>query len=83
MENPRTTDARDHDDSAIIDDATLAPGFSGASGGDLQRDVASAAEQAEVADPEASTGVEKSDTIEHGTARPRDRARAPDAGQSS
>ena len=45
VDNKRTDAARDHDDHVMIDDMEDAPGQSGASGGNLQRDIASRAEQ--------------------------------------
>jgi hypothetical protein len=45
MENPRTESARENDDSDIIDAVEDAPGQSGASGGNLQRDIGSRAEE--------------------------------------
>jgi hypothetical protein len=62
MENPRTTSARDNDDSDIIDRAEPAPSQSGTSGGNLQ---ATQAELERVRDPEAMEGVDKQDDIDH------------------
>lgn len=45
MENPRTDSARRNDDSDIIDNSEDAPSFAGTSGGNLQRDVATQAEE--------------------------------------
>jgi hypothetical protein len=75
MENPRTTSARDHDDSAMID--AIEPGTTqqGSSGGNLATDIASQAEQAEIADPEATTRAQKSDDIHNGAAERSDRPR--------
>jgi len=75
MEHPRTAAARAHDDSAIIDAATRAPASSGSSGGNLQRDVASQVEIDAVDDPDQHRRVQKSDAVEHGNARRRNRAR--------
>ena len=44
-ENPRTEASRRNDDSDLIDQMEDGPGFSGASGGNLARDIASRAEQ--------------------------------------
>lgn len=44
-DNPRTDAARDNDDRDLIDTMEGAPSFSGAHGGELQRDIASRAEQ--------------------------------------
>lgn len=76
MENPRTDSARAHDDSDLIDNAEAAPAFGSASGGNLQRDVATQDELDHVAEPDATTRVQKSDAIEHGTEVRPDRARA-------
>jgi hypothetical protein len=66
----RAETARRNDDSAIIDaaqDEALAGEVqSGRSGGDLQRDVATQAEEERVFDPEAHEGVTKNDKIAHG-----------------
>lgn len=45
IDNPRADAARDHDDSDLIDSMEDAPSQGGASGGNLQRDIASRAEQ--------------------------------------
>lgn len=65
MENPRTTSARDNDDSDIIDRAEPAPSQGGTSGGNLQEDIATQAELERVRDPEAMEGVDKQDDINH------------------
>jgi hypothetical protein len=44
MENRRTETARQTDDSQLIESMEEAPSFSGASGGQLQRDIGSRAE---------------------------------------
>lgn len=44
MENPRTETARETDDKDLIDSQEGGPSFSGASGGQLQRDIGSRAE---------------------------------------
>jgi len=75
MENPRTTSARDHDDSKLIDAAESAPGGAGSAGGNLARDVASANELAEVDDPEARDRVSKQAAIDNDTARRSQRPR--------
>ncbi|HEY6917322.1 MAG TPA: hypothetical protein VI381_06740 [Allosphingosinicella sp.] len=43
--NKRTDDARDHDDRELIDSMEDTPAFGGAKGGNLQRDIASRAEE--------------------------------------
>jgi len=65
MENPRTTSARDHDDSAIIDAAgdLPTPSQSSASGHNIALDVASESEQAEVAEPDKLVRPRKSHDI--------------------
>ena len=70
MENPRTESARAHDDSDLIEGMEDAPSGQTRSGGNLQRDIATQAELASIGDPEGRTGVEKSDAVEHGEARP-------------
>lgn len=44
MENPRTDTARRTDDKDLIESMEDGPSFSGASGGELQRDIGSRAE---------------------------------------
>jgi len=76
MENPRTTDARDHDDSAIIDDAVDqgSGGTVGRSGGALGQDIGTEDELTRaVDDPEAHTRATKQNDIDAGVARPADR----------
>lgn len=53
-ENRRTESARRHDDSDIIEAAPPAPETVGRSGGNLQRDVATADPEKEVRDPQAA-----------------------------
>jgi len=58
MDNKRADSARDHDDSDVIDSMESGPSHSGASGGNLQRDVASQAEEEhEVGDKTGVTRV--------------------------
>ena len=65
MENPRTDAARAHDDSEIIDDMEEAPSQSGAIGGNLQRDIASRAEEEHLTgDPDGVTRVRADDKPE-------------------
>lgn len=66
MEHPRTTSARDHDDSAMIDAAEDAPGGSGRAGGNLARDIATRDELNAVDDPEGHEAVQKRHAIRHG-----------------
>ena len=67
MENPRTTDARDHDDSALIDamtDEADGAAVGGSAGGHLQTDIGSKADLTRaVDDTEADTRPEKGDDI--------------------
>jgi hypothetical protein len=64
----RAETARRHDDSDLIDDAEglPAPGKVGRSGGNLQRDVATAHPEKRVADPEAADNLTKEQEVEHG-----------------
>ena len=74
MENPRTTSARDHDDSMMIDQADDAPGVAGRSGGNLATDVGTQDELTQgVDDPEARTRPMKQDDIGNNVAQPSDR----------
>jgi hypothetical protein len=77
MENPRTTSARDHDDSAIIDAAVEEAdtgAVAGSAGGHLQTDIGSQADLTRgVADPDAMTRPEKSDDIANDQAYDSDR----------
>lgn len=62
MDNNRTRDARDNDESAIIDDAERGPSGQGSAGGRLQRDIGTQDEAARATDPDAGlTRVEKAD----------------------
>lgn len=78
MEHPRTTAARDHDDSALIDSMEPGPSHGGASGGTMARDIGAQDEIAHVAEPNAATRVRKGNAIEHAQERRPDRPRAPD-----
>ncbi|PAX08449.1 hypothetical protein [Sphingomonas lenta] len=77
-ENPRTTAARDNDDSDIIEAAAdlPTPGHSNASGHGIAADVASQAELAAVTDPESRVRPQKDDDIHHdqrrASGKPRD-----------
>lgn len=73
MEDPRTESARAHDDSDLINNVEDAPSGQTRSGGNLQRDIATQAELARVDDPDARTGVDKSDELDHGESRPASR----------
>ena len=75
MENPRTTSARDHDDSEMIEGIEPGTGQQGRSGGNLARDVSTDAEQHAIEDPSNHERVTKADDIEHGTEVRPDRAR--------
>ncbi|MFS2109928.1 hypothetical protein ACCC88_09585 [Sphingomonas sp. Sphisp140] len=75
MENPSTTSAREHDDSAMIDAIETAPGQQGGSGGNLAGDVSSQAELDLIEDPDGRTRVHKADDIANNAAEPKDRPR--------
>ncbi|HEX4693530.1 hypothetical protein [Sphingomonas sp.] len=74
-EDPRTTAARDHDDSDLID--AMIPdedAVSGSAGGNLQRDIGSKADLIRaVDDPEAEVRPEKVDDIANDQAYDSDR----------
>ena len=74
-ENPRTTSARDHDDSDLIEGMDPeADAVAGSAGGKLQRDVGSQADLTRaVDDPEAGTRVEKADDLANDQSYPADR----------
>ena len=78
MENPRTDAARAHDDRDLIENSESGAGQATTSGGNLARDVASAAEEALIEDPDGHARVTRQDDIEHGTEVRPDRARAAD-----
>ena len=64
-ENPRVDASRRNDDSDLIEGMEDAPSFSGASGGNLARDIASRAEQQhEVAGKPGVTRVQDKDKPE-------------------
>ena len=75
MENRRTETARDHDDRDLLEDLEAAPSFSGARGGNLERDVASSAELDAVDAPDGNRRVRKQDAIDHDQSRRHDRPR--------
>ena len=61
----RAEDARRHDDSDLIDAVEPAPNEGGRSGGTLQRDIGTGAEQARVVDGKTGvTRVRKEDEID-------------------
>ena len=64
-ENPRTTSARDHDDTELIEGMDPdTDAIAGSAGGRLQTDIGSKADLTRaVADPEADTRPEKQDDI--------------------
>ena len=74
-ENPRTTTARDHDDSDLIEGMEPAgDAVPSSAGGRLQTDIGSSADLTRaVADPEADVRPEKSDDIASNQAYPSDR----------
>lgn len=66
-EHPREDDAPDRDDRDSPDEVERAPGQQGVSGGNLQRDNASRAEEEhEVDDKTGVTRVRKGDKPDHG-----------------
>lgn len=76
MPNDRTTDARDHDDTDLIEGMIPAGDAQpSSSGGNLQTDIGSKADLTRaIDDPDAMTRPEKQDDIDNGQARPSDRA---------
>jgi hypothetical protein len=74
-EQPRTTAARDHDDSDLIDDMIPAgEATPGSAGGNYQTDIGSKADLTRaIDDPEADTRPKKSDAIQHDQAYRSDR----------
>jgi hypothetical protein len=74
-ENPRTTTARENDDSAMIDDAIAdaGPGQVGHSGGKLATDIGTQDDLTQVVgDPGDATRPHKQDKINNDTAYPGD-----------
>ena len=69
-ENPRTTSARDHDDTDLIEGMNPeADAVAGSAGGRLQTDIGSKADlKRAVADPEGDTRPEKQDDIDNNQA---------------
>ena len=66
-DNKRAEAAREHDDHELIDDMERGPSHSGVSGGNLQRNIASRAEEEHtVGDDEGVTRVRASDKKEEG-----------------
>lgn len=76
MEDPRTTSARDHDDTDLIE-GMIPSGTAEVSsaGGALARDVGSEADMKQVDDPDGHTRATKQDDIEANVAEPSDRQR--------
>lgn len=66
----RAETAKNNDDSDMIEaageQALSGQLFQGQSGGNLQRDLATQAEEAKVADPDAQESVKKGDHMAHG-----------------
>jgi hypothetical protein len=73
MENPRTTNARDHDDSEMIENELATPTQGGAAGGNIARDNASENELAAVSEPDSHLRMSKQGAIANNTARRSDR----------
>ena len=63
----RSDTAKRHDDSDITEKAPPTPDTVGRSGGNLQRDVATADPEKQVSDPEAGDNLTKEQELEHGT----------------
>ena len=64
-ENKRAESAHEHDDHELIDEMEPAPSHSGVSGGNLQRDIASRAEEEHIVGDDAGvTRVRASDKKE-------------------
>ena len=74
-ENPRTTSARDHDDTDLIEGMIPDPdAVAGSAGGRLQTDIGSKADlKRAIDDPEGDTRPEKQDDIDTGQAYASDR----------
>lgn len=74
-ENPRTTSARDHDDTDLIEGMEPAgEAVASSAGGRLQTDIGSQADLTRaVDDPDATTRAEKADDIANGQAYDSDR----------
>lgn len=69
-ENPRTTSARDHDDTDLIEGMIPAgDAVAGSSGGALQRNIGSQDDLKTVDDPDGTTRPEKQDDIAANQAR--------------
>ena len=66
----RAETARRNDDSEILENAEALGGQQGRSGGNLQRDVGTQAEQQRVDDPEAHESKTKSDAMNNGQFTP-------------
>jgi hypothetical protein len=66
----RAETARENDDSDMIqaaqDEALTGQAYQGSRGGNLQRDLATQAEEARVRDPEAHESIKKGDHAAHG-----------------
>lgn len=62
--------ARENDDSDMIESGEPMPGQGGRSGGGMQRDIATQAEQQRATDPEAKEGRTKEDEMAQGDFSP-------------
>lgn len=62
----RSETAKRHDDSDIIENGPPTPDAVGRSGGNMQRDVATADPEKRVRDPEARDRFTKEQEVEHG-----------------
>jgi hypothetical protein len=65
-ENKRAETAHAHDDHALIDEMEAGPGQSGVSGGNLQREIGSRAEEEHVGDESGVTRVHGADKPDRG-----------------
>ena len=80
MSDTRTDTARDHDDSALIEDQDSESGaIATSAGGALARDVGSQDDMADIDDPDAATRATKQDDIDAGIAESSNRASGGDA----
>ena len=69
-ENPRTTTARDNDDTDLIEGMIPAgDAVAGSAGGALQRDIGSRDDLKTIDDPDGTTRPEKQNDIDAGQAR--------------
>lgn len=65
-ENRRTESARRHDDSDLIHEGPPTPETVGRSGGNMQRDVATAGPERRIREPDAGDNLTKEQELDHG-----------------